>query len=223
MAGFTDHVRHEVNQLLGTSYEHEDLTEWELYDALKLETWVRDAVDAAIRSPGFCIGLPEIDGARHGVDILRSSGHQVVCLTTPFSKTDYWHAERVKWLNRHMGFKAKEVEFVAHKEHYHGDVLVEDKVDNLLLWEAEGKRLGLTRIGVLFSQPWNDNDQRWTGLRARNWPYVCHEIGVLPLKLAQDKKDEEIKAINKERVRLAQLRSEIEAEIRRQKPFLGDA
>lgn len=162
---FTDHVRHEVNEILGTDHEHEDLTEWELYDALEVPHDVRTRVDQIVMSPGFCAGLPVIEGARVALDTLRQQGHQVICVTAEFGG-DYWMPERRNWLRRHMGFKPrKEIIFTDAKEVCFGHVLIDDKIDNLLTWQAAWPN----STGVLFTQPWNECDDRWPGLRAEDW------------------------------------------------------
>ena len=62
---------------------------------------------------------------------LRAAGHEVLVVTAPFD-TDYWAREREVWLRRNLGFKRSEVMSVSRKERVHGDVLVDDKVDNLV-------------------------------------------------------------------------------------------
>lgn len=177
LAQFLDHVLIELNDILSTSHVIDDITQWEMYDALNVPEAVRRQVDDIVMQPGFCACLPSIAGAREGLDALRDAGHKVYCLTTPF-KGSHWMPERVHWLRKHMGFNRKEVIFCHAKELVQGDFLIDDKVENLQAWEDEqqfAKGLGPsseTRLyghGILFDQPWNKQDRRWLGKRARNW------------------------------------------------------
>lgn len=174
MSDFIAHVLHEVNAELRTDHTHDDIDKWEMYEALAVPTETRAKVDQIVMSPGFCAGLPEIEGAREGVPALRAAGHKLYCVTAPFIGHN-WMPERVQWLRRHMGFDRKHVVFCYDKELIFGDVLVDDKIDNLLAWQAAWPNGRAT----LFEQPWNRRDERWTGLRAKDWLSLLQVIGVM--------------------------------------------
>ncbi len=171
LSNFIDHVLVELNDICGTKHVIDDVTEWEMYEALKVPGEARERVDEIVMSPGFCAYLPTISGAREALDQLRADGHQVRCLTTPF-KGDNWMPERVHWLRKHMGFNRKEVIFCHEKEYEWGDVLVDDKIENLQAWQARHP-LGKA---ILFVQPWNKSDDRWQGARADDWRDVLRWV-----------------------------------------------
>ncbi len=164
LSGFVDHLVFELNEAMATSYTADDVIEWEVYDALDVPEEIRKKMELVVQSPGFCAGLPEVPGAASALKALRRAGHKLYCITAPFIGNN-WMYERRDWLRRHMGFHRKQVVFCYDKEVTQGDVLVDDKIDNLLKWQKTNPN----GTAILFEQPWNKDDESWDGLRFDNW------------------------------------------------------
>lgn len=165
LSNYVEHLIFELNAAMGTNHTPGDVYEWEVYDALEVPENIRARMELLVQQPGFCAGLPEIPVAAEAMKCLRASGHSLYCVTAPFIGNNWMH-ERRDWLRRHMGFHRKQVIFCYDKEVTQGDVLIDDKVDNLLKWSATNPE----GTAILFEQPWNRNDPHWDGIRVDNWP-----------------------------------------------------
>lgn len=161
LADYVGDYLYEVNKLGDTSHEYHHIDEWELTDALKIPQDVKALADEKVMSPGFCAALIPSKNGRRYLDKWRAEGHKVYCVTAPF-RGPYWLAERRDWLVKRMGFDRKEIVFCYDKEIVAGDVLIDDKVDNLLNWQKAWPG----GEGILFGQPWNEKDERWKGFGA---------------------------------------------------------
>ncbi len=172
LGSFIHRVIDELDLIRGTKHDYEDVTQWELYDAFDVPVQEREELDRRIMSPGFCSSIQQHDGAKEALDKLRQAGYKIYCVTSPF-KGPHWMYEREQWLIEHMGFTRSEYAPVHDKFIIKGDVLIDDKVENLLLWQdawPEGE-------GILFEQPWNKHDERWTGIRFSDWAAITAWLG----------------------------------------------
>jgi 5'(3')-deoxyribonucleotidase len=104
--------------------------------------------------PGFVSGIGWVDGAADAVRLFRRWGHDVLCVTSPYSGSRTWMRERLEWLE--PLFHHDDVLFVkgARKPLVRGDVLVEDHPAIACAWleaNPEGK-------AILVDRPWNSPD-----------------------------------------------------------------
>lgn len=121
----------ELRSLGGPSLTHAHVTSFDILGFMPPE--FRDRVKAAWKAPGFCAGIPLIEGAAEGVRMLRELG-DVIFVTSPMP-TPYWHWERHNWLKEHLSSDGIDVIFATKKEHVVGDVLIDDRVEHLLEWQ----------------------------------------------------------------------------------------
>lgn len=146
---------------LGIQRTREDVREFDIGAALKLAEFQRLLLEAAWSRPGWCSSLPAYEGAREGVEMLRSIG-EVYAVTSPMWSCRTWESERRSWLIEQMGFRAREV-ISAHAKHLiHGDVLVDDKPEHLEAWK-HGR-------AVCWAQVYNEG---YAGLRTNDWQAVA--------------------------------------------------
>lgn len=160
-----------INATAGTSYTLKDIKK----DFRTLPGYSEET-EKFIRSEGFVKMIPQIEGARDGIESLRSLG-KVICVTSPYDKSRHWMPERMEVLKQDFGFKREEVIFAKDKRYVHGDYLIDDLPKNLVDW-AEHHRDG---IAVAFTQPWNESDDlrypEGTAIaRVPNWQELLGEM-----------------------------------------------
>ena len=167
LANFIEPFLAIANRLAGTSYTEADVKEWDMdrlpgFEAIKNEAW------AEVGDPGFARNMPLYQGAQEGMRRLADIG-EVFIVTAPLwlhkedesrgdlhGQTFCW--DRVKWLRAHFGIPATRVIFAYHKELVEGDVLIDDKVENVEAWiKAHGTKKGTSAI--LWSHPYNKTGQ----------------------------------------------------------------
>lgn len=152
-AQFSPAVVEEINRILGTSHRPEHVRQWDIYTSLDVPPEVTAEVDRHISSPFFCFNLEPYEGAREAVDQIREFA-DVVAVTTPWDSAT-WMRERELWLVEKLGFRRQDVVFTHRKWEQYGDVLIDDKVSTIERWvEQWGGE------GVIFSQPWNWDDEK---------------------------------------------------------------
>lgn len=151
LADFTGAYLDLVYEFTGERFAHADVTHFKIADAAFFKDVstrhpnLRFSIDQHItQSPTFCRNLAVLPGSQAAVERIRKTGARVYCVTSPWHSSPYWQYERTKWLSEHFGFKPSEVVSTNDKRIVAGDILVDDKLDNLtdwhhglpLLWDA---------------------------------------------------------------------------------------
>lgn len=148
--------------MTGTRRTAHDLTTWGLFPPF--DTKHREAFEKHIRNAGFCSSLHPLPGAVEGLRLLQEVA-DVFIVTAP-THGPHWYFERVEWLKRHFDIPAKSVHQAYHKSHVNGDLLVDDKLQNIVSWAEEhpnGKPF-------LWGQPYNKDARNFT--RVLSWAPV---------------------------------------------------
>lgn len=104
-----------------------------------------------VHEPGFVMGMDVLPGAQEAVSALREVA-DVVCVTSPWRGVRLWTHERTEWLIKHFGFHEEDIIPTSGKHHVGGDMLVDDRTDNITRWlhHQDG-------LGFLWAQPYNLN------------------------------------------------------------------
>lgn len=98
---------------------------------------------------GFVENLQPYPGAVEAVNKLRDL-YEVVVVTKPYYRSQYWVTERLAWLAKHFGFTENDVVFTADKSVVVGDLFVDDSAQHINRHNDLGR-------AVLFDQPYNRN------------------------------------------------------------------
>lgn len=122
-----------INELSGKDHKLEDLTEWNLFDALGVTDIVRKQTYDRMNKPGWCRDIQLYPGCVEGVKNLRQVANVYVC-TSPMNGPTWTH-ERDQWLREHFDFTTKHIIHTSAKYVCAGDFLVDDRIDNLRKWE----------------------------------------------------------------------------------------
>lgn len=123
-----------INELTGREYTLDMLTEWNLFEALGVSETVKSKTYARMKESGWCSTIPVCPGAVEGVELLRSVADVYAC-TSPMNGPTWTH-ERDGWLSRHFGFTSKQIIHTSAKYVCAGDMLIDDKIENLDKWKS---------------------------------------------------------------------------------------
>ena len=141
----------------------DDIKEWDLRKALP------DApgnIYEPMLQQEFCAGISPAHGAANFLMQLRGLG-EVYAATAPMSASKYWLQERAEWLIRELDFDMKHIISADAKHLIRGDMLLDDKVENVCSWAIENR----ASQAVLWTAPYNTEfDTSQCGiLRADTW------------------------------------------------------
>jgi 5'(3')-deoxyribonucleotidase len=153
-----------TNELLGTSYRPEDVTEFDFMRALGLPPDTAAAVKRRIgTAPGFAAALAVYPGAVDGVAKLGKHA-EIYVVTSPWNSNPTWCHDREAWLERNFGVPHNRVIHTSAKRLIAGDVLVDDKTATCDAWRAAWPR----GIAVRWETLHNHRDA-WTGPSMASW------------------------------------------------------
>jgi 5'(3')-deoxyribonucleotidase len=162
LADFVKSYLRLVYEVTGRWYEHHHVTEFNLGNALGLTADEASEVNKGIVQ-GWCSEIEPLTGAIEGVGAL-SYLADVYVVTSPWNKCPTWTYEREQWLARHFGIPHAKVLHGSAKHLVRGDVLVDDKTETCVKWQAEHPCSSC----VLWKSPWNSRDA-WAGVLTNDW------------------------------------------------------
>lgn len=136
-----------LSEVGGPKLTHQDIVTFDLlsfvperFRNLLLRSW---------KEQHFCLTIPLYEGSKEAVQELRALG-EVVFVTAPMEGSPHWHWERTQWIKEHFGSDGKDIIFATKKQHVVGDVLIDDRLDNLLDWQKSHPN----GIPILWSVPY---------------------------------------------------------------------
>lgn len=158
-----------ANRLAGTSYTAEDVREWDLFNLPGLRE-VEDATWKVISEVGWARTQPVLPGAIAAMQAFQEIG-DVRIITAPVHAPTFCY-DRKMWLLENFGIKHSHVIFATEKHYVDGDMLLDDKVENVRDWLQErGRRRGGT--AVLWARPYNETfDSHPRMVRTGDWSRV---------------------------------------------------
>lgn len=158
LADFTGHLFRRI----GSSVPESAVNEWDFFPALEPHLH-EDARDEML-DPKFWESQPVLPGAVEGCQMLKRTGHELICVTTP-SPMFGWSNVRQAWVKRHFGKLVETTICTDRKDLIWGDVLLDDKPENLRAWKKAWPDGGV----LLFRQPWNKSCHEF---RAMDWEAI---------------------------------------------------
>lgn len=156
-----------LNRYYGEELRPQDITDWHLWKFCKNAT--REQVYSHLADPGFFLHLEPVPGAIPSLKKLQDAGHEVVFVTA----CQHGHADKRRWIQNHLpGFDLRNVIFAERKELINGDILIDDRIENLEQW----KHLNPTSYPICFARPHNHG---YLGGKAFSWEGVMVLINLL--------------------------------------------
>lgn len=154
-----------ANGITGLNVQREEITQWDIFHAFPAK--FHDDISKEMAREGFCLNMQPLPGALEAIGKLAEIG-DVVIVTSPWSSKT-WAWERTEWLIRHANFRTKEIIHASAKQHVKGDILIDDKYENLVAW----KRANPEGAAILWHAPYNaavaHDPHVW---RAKTWDEV---------------------------------------------------
>jgi 5'(3')-deoxyribonucleotidase len=145
--------------------------EWDLF-ALYPED-LQSMIKRRISDPGFCAELKVLPGAEEGVRELVQLG-DVYAVTSPWWSSPTWPYERTRWLDRWFGMPADRVVQTSAKQLVFGDVMIDDRPENLIEWRSCQQARGWCTRAVLVDAPYNQGRAELAH-RAHGWGDVVEK------------------------------------------------
>jgi 5'(3')-deoxyribonucleotidase len=123
-----------VFKITDRRHTEDDLTVWDIGEALKLTDGELKLVNETLHAPGFAARLSLVEGCKEGVEELQRIGDVYFC-TALMGRSPTWAFDRINWIERHFGINYERIVFATAKQLVHGDMLVDDKLDNIHNWQ----------------------------------------------------------------------------------------
>jgi 5'(3')-deoxyribonucleotidase len=120
-----------------------DIRTWDTHNHVSVGKEIYDYLS----DPGVWFAAPPYPGAIPAISSLLADGHKVYLATTPWWTNDKCYTEKLAWVDRWLPeIGRRNIIFLADKSCLHGNVLVDDKPENLD---------GFAGLPILFERPWN--------------------------------------------------------------------
>lgn len=173
-----------LNRLSGLSHQVSELTEWDIFSLYPREH--EDAFYEEVTQPGFCVGLPILDGAQEFVERLHDVAEVFVVTANLNAKTkgprppwhQTWAHERDHWLQQHFNIQTDHIVHTSAKYLCVGDVLIDDRPSNIESWESAHWPKGR---GLLWDTPYNRADRKLLRVQTANQALIHIKTIYLPV------------------------------------------
>ena len=152
-----DHIKNKH----GIVINYNDVTDWNVFDSLKI-SGLRHSLKHAVENDNFCMNIKPYEDMVSYVKSI-SAHHNVYIVTAPFFAKN-WMDQRVEWIKKHLNIDMNKIIFAEHKSIIQGDIIIDDKLDNVLDWKTFNKN----GDAILWSQPYNINSQLRHGIKLLN-------------------------------------------------------
>lgn len=160
------------NKKNNTTIDMSQITTYNLYDCLSEN--VADELLSLFVDKLTYNSLQPYKGSVKAIQSLASKGHEIIIATATDTRNLEW---KEKLLQRYFPFIPKENLIRIHnKKLLNADVLIEDKLDNLIQTFAER---------ICFNQPWNQDDKAdyvYSIYRVRHWSEITNIINEIERK-----------------------------------------
>ena len=173
LANCAQRVIQRLNETLDTAFVVEDVTGYSISQALGVPPKL---IWDIMGTKGFVSSLATYEDALKHVRKVREN-YNVLFVTAPLPSSPHWGPERIDWLlDRGFAHSPQEVILTARKERITvGDLLIDDRMDNLLPWCATRRMPGfLWPAHHNMCLPQVPLDHLWYVARDRPWEHL-HE------------------------------------------------
>ncbi len=163
LAAFHVKALSEINDKYGTELNINTFSSWHITEGMppKMQQEVHDSW----RTEGWCLGIDPYVGSVSAVQELRKVV-DVYFLTAQMIDSPYWLWERTQWLKQHFQARDEDIIFTLSKQMVMGDVLVDDKPENIQHWSEAHP----TKTAFLWDQPYNHHFEYEN--RTKSWDLV---------------------------------------------------
>ena len=122
---------------------------WDYFSYSRIKE-ISDKIWERMGESGFWSSLEETETARELLNIARGFGRIVIC--TSLVASDNYVFERMRWLGEHFGIGRHEIVITAEKYLcLGGDVLIDDRPENVIHWSYRKLLNGMTQLPILWT------------------------------------------------------------------------
>ena len=101
LAAYPEHFLNFINKEIGTDYKVEDVTEYNIYEALDLPHNTTKKLKGKFRETGEKRFIPILNGAKEFLDLFSEMGYKIVLLSArPYKKYKRIFADTQEWLDK---------------------------------------------------------------------------------------------------------------------------
>ena len=151
-----------LNSKYGLKLKKDDITEWDYKIA---DTNIKIEIENALLERDYILSLPLIQGSKEGMKYLYQNHHVTVATARPQKTEDITR----EWVSLHFKYHDFCNTKGKSKDCVDSDVLIDDYIPNI---EEFSKNKG---VGLLFSQPWNQDRKRLENLIRENKVLCCDD------------------------------------------------
>ena len=144
-----------------------DITEFDIFGCFGDKSLWTNYRDWANKK-SFCLNLPAYESTKKVLDGLHKLG-EVYIVTSPFA-TEFWHHERILWLEN-FGISRDKIVFAKNKNLVHGDILIDDYHHNANSWSEKWNQ-----YSILVNRPWNKNFESHHKVLRSDIEHVVDEV-----------------------------------------------
>jgi 5'(3')-deoxyribonucleotidase len=151
-ANFIDRAFDVVEKFYGKRYAVHEMKAWDLFEMFPREPKKEKKCYEEFKKKGFCMSLDVYPGSHDAVKKLHEKTPHVYFATSPINGP-HWAYERAQWLKKQFNVPTSRVINTSAKWQLIGDVLLDDRPDNLYQWllrHPYGQ-------GILWGQPYNES------------------------------------------------------------------
>lgn len=138
----------------------EDITDWK-YPIM--DTSIDVEIEKSLLDQRYVLEMPLIEGAKEGMLYLWQNHFVIIATSRPKESED----ATLKWLSSNFKFHEYCNTRGKSKEFLHAHILIDDNIQNIREFSSNSD------IGLLFSQPWNENRSSIRDLIERGKVYCC--------------------------------------------------
>jgi 5'(3')-deoxyribonucleotidase len=108
------------------------------------------AARTLLKDPDTWKTMPPYEEAQRGVEALRSVGHTIVVVTSPWLSCHTWAHVRREWLDKHFDVDSGDLIVTSRKELVGGDAFVDDRIESVASWAIRNPK----GHALLMDRPW---------------------------------------------------------------------
>jgi 5'(3')-deoxyribonucleotidase len=148
LADFERHSLRMYNQRMGTTFDEDKCYEFVGSHIIIEPTINQKQYRKPFSEPGFFLGIPPIKNSQEAIEKLLEF-FDIYIVTTEYRGNQTCAYEKQKWLQIYFPKIADNIIVTKHKELVYGDILVDDRPENLQKWSDSWGGLGTVKTASL--------------------------------------------------------------------------
>lgn len=162
-----------INQVTDGCFIPSDVTQWDIFESLELNQEIEDKCYEVFKSKNYAQNLRPYCGAKETIATLKEIA-DVFIVTSPIH-SETWVHDRTEWLQNELGIGEKETVHTSAKYLISGDVLVDDRPENVRTWLEHNP----SGVGILWGHSYNKDVDVGFRVENENWDTLISIVKLL--------------------------------------------